>query len=406
MIHWDKNRITLNGQIGPEQIFAASQALYVLCAKQAYRDIVLDFSATDAVFGSFMVPLIAQARRYISQGHEFSIIDPQSDKLKSLFHNGNWLHLLNPRINEPSTFRGAQHLPAEVYRSATEQHQLVNRVMEVILGTLKVDRPNLKALEWCVNEITDNVLNHANCPQGGILQLSTFPLRNAVELVVADAGDGIRRTLGGQNDGEALSRAIREGVTRNKNTNQGNGLYGSFRIATISGGNFFLHSGRASLACRSVSDVRIEKQTSAMFQGTVVSSQIVCNDANLIEKAMIFRGQPYEPSLDYIEQTYETEQDNQVRICMKNESGGFGSREAGQVVRNKISNILGANPKSILEIDFSDVFIVSSSFADEAIGKLFIELGPMQFMRRIRIVRADSTVQALVDRAILQRSAS
>src|SRR3974377_1596103 len=48
-------------------------------------------------------------------------------------------------------------------------------------------------------------------------------------------------------DHEALDKAIREGVTRDKRIGQGNGLYGSWRITQLSGGSFEIHAGNASL---------------------------------------------------------------------------------------------------------------------------------------------------------------
>lgn len=37
------------------------------------------------------------------------------------------------------------------------------------------------------------------------------------------------------------------------------------------------------------------------------------------------------------------------------------------------------------------------------LGKLFVELGPMNFMQAIRLINVSPTVQALIDRAIKQR---
>jgi hypothetical protein len=45
----------------------------------------------------------------------------------------------------------------------------------------------------------------------------------------------------------------------------------------------------------------------------------------------------------------------------------------------------------------------SSSFADEVFGKLFAELGAMEFMRRCEFCSVDTTVMRLIDRAISQR---
>ena len=47
--------------------------------------------------------------------------------------------------------------------------------------------------------------------------------------------------------------------------------------------------------------------------------------------------------------------------------------------------------------------MISSSFADEAIGKLYAELGPLTFGRRIHSISVDPLVRSLIERAIVQR---
>jgi anti-sigma regulatory factor (Ser/Thr protein kinase) len=405
-IIWTPGTISISGAVASDWIFYFSKALFVLHEKQGYQDITLDFSQAESVFGSFMAPAVVLCRSYMKKGVEFAVRLPSNDRLKSLFHNSNWSYFLaaNPDDYLRSTFSGYLHVPAEIYRTSQEQHLAVNRIMDVIMGSLQVERKHLTALEWCINEVTDNVLNHAESSVGGIVQASTYTTKNAVEFVVADAGLGIRATLGGRDDIEALSSAIQEGVTRNNKTNQGNGLFGSFRVATMSGGHFEMHSGRASLIGHGTDAVWTNKQKTARFQGTIVTCQIVCNDDQLIEQAMVFRGHAYKPSFDYIDQVFEQGAENHLVLKMKEESSGFGSRDSGRVVRNKLMNLLRATTGQTIDVDFKDVLIVSSSFADEAIGKVFLDAGPMQFMRRVKIVNADRTIQALLDRAILQRS--
>ena len=50
-----------------------------------------------------------------------------------------------------------------------------------------------------------------------------------------------------------------------------------------------------------------------------------------------------------------------------------------------------------------EVQLISSSFADEVFGKLFIGLGPIRFGQLCRFTNIDTTVQKLIDRAIEQR---
>ena len=111
-----------------------------------------------------------------------------------------------------------------------------------------------------------------------------------------------------------------------------------------------------------------------------------------------------EQAFDFIEKKFESEHSEDLKISIKEHRNLLGSREFGTTLRNKISNLLrAAGSGTKLQIDFSDVFVISSSVADEAFGKLFAQIGPLEFMQRIEIVNVDPTVKMLIDRAISQR---
>jgi hypothetical protein len=56
-----------------------------------------------------------------------------------------------------------------------------------------------------------------------------------------------------------------------------------------------------------------------------------------------------------------------------------------------------------ISIDLEGIPIMSSSFADEVFGKLFLEAGPVAFMQKFEFVNVMETVQQLVNKAITQR---
>jgi len=107
---------------------------------------------------------------------------------------------------------------------------------------------------------------------------------------------------------------------------------------------------------------------------------------------------------DVIEAKYETESGNEFMIKLATETTGFGSRGAGLQIRNKCLNLLTADQNHPLVLDWSGVPVISSSFADEAIGKLFVELGPLNFSARVRNIGLEPLVRGLIEKAILQRA--
>jgi STAS-like domain of unknown function (DUF4325) len=56
-----------------------------------------------------------------------------------------------------------------------------------------------------------------------------------------------------------------------------------------------------------------------------------------------------------------------------------------------------------IQLDFGDIALVSSSFADEVVGKIFADIGPLEFMQRFELRNMSMMVRQIVDRAIQQR---
>lgn len=376
--------------------------------KAGYSDIVLDMSLCKSAFQNSMLSVCAQVMGYRGRGTEFKLVPPEDHRLQKLFQNTNWGHFLDPERYEPSNFRGYTTIPATQYRTPEEQQNAVNRIVNVMLGALpEMERSNFSAFEWSINELTDNVLVHSESTIGGLVQVSTFR-RNTkrVQFVVADAGIGIPTSLRRGHtdigsDTEALDRAIREGVTRDQRIGQGNGMYGSYRVCSRSGGKMLIDSGHARLTYGEPKGMSISDQK-IPYSGTLVVATINFSNPELLADALQFHGKRH-VSTDYVELKYEDNDGGPLRFSLKDESKSFGSRVAGRPVRVKLSNIIRMSEERAVVVDFEGVPVVSSSFADEAFGKLFLQLGPIKFMRCVRLVGMVDTVEALVNKALEQR---
>jgi len=358
-----------------------------------------------------MLALCAQIMRLQHSRVDVQLNWPKDEKLARLFRNANWAHFIEPRNCPPSEFKGHSQVPATHFSNGEEQQRAVNRIVNAILGAIPdLNRKELSALEWSINEITDNVLNHSQSPIGGLVQVSTFQrTRKRVEYIVADAGVGIPNTLRTtrpelNSDAAALEQAIREGVTRDKNVGQGNGLYGSYQICSHSNGFFQLESGYGKLMFTDRDGLRIGTER-IPYEGTLVAAQIDFSVPHLLEEALQFNGKTHQ-TVDYVELRYEQHGTEDLLFKVSEESLSFGSRVAGAPVRKKLLNLARMCPNQRIVIDFENVSLVSSSFADEVVGKLFAELGPLSFMQRFQFQRIDPTVRQLVDRAIAQRMAA
>jgi hypothetical protein len=278
----------------------------------------------------------------------------------------------------------------------------------VLLSALSnFDRTHLQGIEWSLNEITDNVLNHSESAVGGFVQVTNFARESQrVEFAVCDAGVGIPYTLRHahpelQSDAEALDKAIRERITRDQSVGQGNGLYGTWRIVEMSGGIFQIFSGNASLMSSPKDGLHV-RRAAIPFNGTLVVASINYGSPLRLDEALKFKGARHIP-VDYIETKYEADDAGNIHLKLTDEASGFGSRKSGESLRKKLSNLVRIRCEGKIIIDFAGIPLVSSSFADEVFGKLFYELGPIEFARRFDFRDMDPLVRNLIDKAISQR---
>lgn len=364
---------------------------------------ILDFSMCAGVAEAVMLPLMPIIVDYPKKGVDFQLVEPQDDNLQRLFSNTNWAHYIDPDKYDRTPHEGG-HVPVLRFGDdgASAIDEILAKVMNLILGQLETDRTTLKAVEWSLGEIMDNVVNHFQSPVGGFVQATAYKNSNRVEFVVADAGIGIPRSMNISNHAEAIRQAINEGVTRDKSQNAGNGLYGSYRVATLSGGRFEINSLKGSLFCRENDGEIVNRSNSVPYCGTSVLCGINVSDPELLGKALRFKGRSHDPPYDYIERKFENEEGELIFNVKDEAQRDTGSRQGGKRIRGMIENLLREHRPVIL--DFDGVGVVSSSFADEVFGRLFVEMGPRAFMTQIKMRNVDPTVEGLIDRAIMQRT--
>lgn len=409
MLRSQGNRIFVEQSFGQDALLRMLAALHSLTEKKLYEEIHLDFSACDAAFAGPMLAVCSQALWLHQKGILTHLTLPNAPKIARLFHNTNWAHLMNPEYFAASDYRGHDHVAAIRFTEAREQQEAVTRLVDTILETTTdLERGDLAAIEWALNEITDNVLTHAESSIGGIVQLSRLGRKKLLEIAVVDHGLSIPQTLrsGPQkhlDDPDALLASVQEGVTRDATLGQGNGLFGTYELARFSGGFLNLYSGHASLRLdHSIVSVQPE---AVPFPGTLLVAGLRYSDSTTLAKALRFQGRPHEPS-DSLELRYELNDENIIYLRVVDEVDSFRSRPAAEPLRTRVENLRRMVSHNRIVLDFEGISLISSSFADELIGKLFVRLGPTDFMGAIVIQGASPVNRNLIDRAILQRSAA
>jgi hypothetical protein len=404
MFRVESNKFLFFGET-KEDLRTTSASLYHLITKQGYDDTELDFSQLVKVDQAFILPLFTICRKYRSDRVSFTVKMPNDPKISALFVNCNWMNVIDPEHFDSRDKINKNNLSATIFNDSDSQYDVVNHCLDLLLQNVSsLDRKNLSVLEWALNEVTGNVLDHSESRLGRIVQVSTFPKTKKISFLVCDPGIGIPASLRKghpeiSDDTSALDRAIREGATRNKKTNQGNGLFGTFKCCQESNGEFSIISGRASLFY-STDKFRVKGDKIPVI-GTHVKATLSYEDPNLLERAFIFGGRHHEPDQEYIYRRFNFDGER-FYVHVKTEITHFHNRAAGLKARQLIENIIKAENKPV-ELDFDDIAVISSSFADEVFGKMFMSLGAVDFSRLVYFKNISQLNKRIIDKAIAER---
>lgn len=375
--------------------------------KLGYKKLTIDFSKVKKVFPNGMLPILCAVDELRSSGIKLYVKLPNNAETRRMFRSVNWAYYLSPDQFEKSESNYDRHLVTKRFENAEEQKLVVDDFMDVVLRNLQVPKDVLSGLEWSINEITDNVLNHSDSKFGGFIQASTQTKEGKVVFAVADSGRGILKSMQEgfpdlRTDLDAIGEAIKAGVTRNPKFGQGNGLAGTLRVTTQTDGSLEILSGFGRLKVTPIETNR--RKNTIRYNGTMVSGEINLKENFSISEALDFKGdgQKYIPS-NIIDYKYESDTENILLLPMKSETTGFGSRKSGLQIRTKVKNLINAKKGYPLIIDWEGVPVISSSFADEMIGKLFLEMGAMSFSSVIRNINMEHLITNLLDKAVSQR---
>lgn len=83
----------------------------------------------------------------------------------------------------------------------------------------------------------------------------------------------------------------------------------------------------------------------------------------------------------------------------------FGTSLGSRVLGKEVSNLIDFEKEEEIVLDFEDVKMVTSSFADEVIGKNCARLGLHNFFNKVQIINTSEQIKLILKKAILDRLA-
>jgi hypothetical protein len=406
--HVAHNRVYMPVEINLKNYRQCIAAIYNAIQAYPREPIEVDFAITEAAMASGMVPIVCWVHDARRRGIDFDILGPTAPRLASVFQRCHWSDFLNGNENrnrEPLLSGGMPLLHVENEAGVLSA---VDDVVETILRAVrKLGRGSIQALEWSLNEIIDNVFTHSQAETGGFIQTTIFPRRRVVDFVVCDHGVGIPKSMtriGIREPAEAMIKSVKEGITSRIGENKGNGLYGTLSIARHSRtGHFNLDSSNQRLYWDRIREAAFVKSEGVYFPGTVVHWSVGVDDPDLIEKALVFEGKKYEIAFDYLDKKFSSDDDDKHHLKVFDYRIDTITRIGGKRFRVLVENLLNDGTDQPVEVSFSGMSVISSSFADEVFAKIAQDYGEQFFRERLLISNANETIRGIIAREIEMR---
>jgi anti-sigma regulatory factor (Ser/Thr protein kinase) len=398
------HEIALTGDRFDWQAFQALQTRFLHWENEHSHSplhIHLDFSGLKEILPNGFVPLIVLIE-WLRQSTDvdFEIVLPIDESCRRFVIDSNYAAFLCPGQGYPiSESAHALHRFANDIRL----NKLIDSQIHQVLESSCYARGVLQSFEWMLNEVAGNVLVHAKVDHGW-MQVVVDSKNQKMTIVVADGGIGIPMAIREAfphlfSDEDAIAHALKEGITSRPDFGQGKGLTGTLQIVKINqGGCFSIHSQRGRVAWL---HERLDiKGDFPPFPGTFVDIQL--NTAVPIEIERALWGDA--PAFPFSDALYGKDMPiGLMRMKLTDEAVGFGNRITALKIRNKIENLLISASNEVLEIDFSGVDLLASSFADEVFGKLALSLGFVGFGSRIRFININKFCRSIIDDVVHYR---
>lgn len=378
--------LVLTGTIDPNEFVAQFKVL----VEAGRRSVHLDFQEVGGLFPNINVPMAATVHYYRSQGIDVTYTDESK----------------NPTI--PSIINPIEDIAAsDVVLSRVHQFNAkspqsvkisVDTIIDHVQSGVEFAKGNLATIEWCLNEIMDNVSNHSR-ESVGFFEVRLYRRSKRLVICIADTGIGIRESLRQRrvtrSDEDAIIRAMGSAYTRDAKIFAGNGLWGLNKLVREGKGELVVASGKGIVRIDGESPTHRSGRSPIGNGDTVIDFQMLYNQPIDIERAI---GQL--PEVDFTWKIHDMSNSRYV-LRVASETRGY-TRKAGAEMHNKTINYLKVIPGHIV-LDFASIGLISASFADEFIGKLARKFGFIQFNNLIRIVNAEQSVATQIDRAVRKR---
>lgn len=181
------------------------------------------------------------------------VTPPRSPLTRNYLMRMDFLRLIldDEDLDEPFERREAVGFrPCQQFQTLEEYPRVALGLTDALAERCQTDRVARNSIRIALDELTENVLHHAESPIGGFAAAQGWPKRGAFEIGIVDLGIGIRASLaknpayaGLSGDVEAIQTALQPRVTSTPDRNLGVGLFVTRLLLASNGGTLAVRSG-------------------------------------------------------------------------------------------------------------------------------------------------------------------
>jgi anti-sigma regulatory factor (Ser/Thr protein kinase) len=265
--------------------------------KNPETKLVIDFSNCQFIYPDYAILLLCTIKYIEHLGFKVTgkIKLDSNAKIINYLAKMNFFENLNvdlpisiPKFNPESAVKIQRY-------TKENQFDVLNSILKVLKDKSSINDNVYASLDYCFNEILDNVLNHTEEKIGWVVA-QYFGNLNSIRLIVCDFGLGIHKSLNQKHnftEDEAIVKSIESGVTNGKG--QGHGLFATASFIRLNKGWLSLISGNKKV---NVSEKETIVKDIDNWQGTCVYIRINTNvDVDYTEFTS--------PNYDYKKQVFE-----------------------------------------------------------------------------------------------------
>lgn len=377
----------------------------ILSGKKAGHTSFDVYIKENRTYSNVCAPIAGVIEYYRNQGLRINVRYPKNSYVQ---HTRLW----NPFAIE-SCVESEKYYPFDKVWTFSTSEGVSDLVSAYVLELRKSDiiqKGVIESIEWCLNEVMDNVLQHSGTNKGYIMA-QIHKQAKIFAFCVFDAGIGIYNSLKNTKYHpvkaiDAITLALQERITRDEKIGQGNGLWGLSTIVSNSKGKMEISSSGARYLFNAGA-IRTTKEGGFVLNTQLGTSFLDVrlsynNDIDIANALTSSNGNRYQP-IDMWLENLEDEK-NQYLIKVAELASGTGTRQSAEKLRNIVLNISN-NQQKIVILDFQGINLISSSFADELVGKIIAEKGFVYFTKAFRIINLSEYNTTILNRSVEQRMA-